>query len=66
MNCTIRVAKTKGLTTANVICAFVFAYADCWFCHEVAHLSISRSIRAQHCVSDLTNVTNRKGVLLKR
>ena len=41
-NCTIRVAKTKALisfaVTAKLICAFVFAYADCWFSHEAAHL----------------------------
>ena len=46
--CTIRVAKTKALisfaVTAKLICAFVFAYADCWFpvhwriCHIVNHL----------------------------
>ena len=33
--CTIRVAKTKALisfaVTAKLICAFVFAYADCCF-----------------------------------
>ena len=23
---------------AKLICAFVFAYADCWFSHGVAHL----------------------------
>ena len=35
-------AKTKALisfaATAKLICAFVFAYADCWFSNEVAHL----------------------------
>ena len=40
-NCTIHVAKTKALisfaVTAKLICVFVFAYADCWFSHEVAH-----------------------------
>ena len=25
--------------TAKLICAFVFAYADCWFSHEAAQLS---------------------------
>ena len=33
--------KTKALisfaVTAKLICAFVFAYADCWFSHEAAH-----------------------------
>ena len=40
MNGTIRVAKTKALisfaVTAKLICAFVFAYADCWFSHAAA------------------------------
>ena len=40
--CTIRVAKTKALisftVTAKLICAFVFAYADCLFSHDAAHL----------------------------
>ena len=39
--CTIRVAKTKALIsfaiTAKLICAFVFAYVDCWFSHGEAH-----------------------------
>ena len=38
-NCTIRVAKTKALigfaVTAKLICVFVFAYADCWFSHDL-------------------------------
>ena len=42
-NCTIRVAKTKALISfaviAKLICASVFAYADCWFSHEVAQIS---------------------------
>ena len=37
----IRVAKTKALiclaVTAKLICAFVFALADCWFSHVAAH-----------------------------
>ena len=41
-NCTIHVAKTKALisfaVTAKLICAFVFAYAECWFSHDVAHI----------------------------
>ena len=36
----MRVEKTKALisfaVTAKLICAFVFAYADCWFSHEAA------------------------------
>ena len=42
--CTIRVAKTKALisfaVTAKLICVFVFAYADCWFSHEAAHIYV--------------------------
>ena len=30
-NCTIRVAKTKALIS--------FAVTDCWFSHEVAHIT---------------------------
>ena len=41
-NCTICVAKTKALisfaTTAKLICAFGFVYADSWFAHEVAQI----------------------------
>ena len=41
-NYTIRVAKTKALisfaVTANLICAFVFAYADCLFSQAAAHI----------------------------
>ena len=36
------VAKTKALiscgATAQLICAFVFAYAKSWFSHDGAHL----------------------------
>ena len=36
------VAKTKALisfaATAKLICAYVFAYADCWFSHAVAEI----------------------------
>ena len=43
-NCTIRVAKSKVLisfpVTAKLICAFVLAYADCWFSHAAAHIKV--------------------------
>ena len=36
----MRVAETKALisfaVTAKLICAFVFAYAECWFSHGAA------------------------------
>ena len=35
-------SENKGMirfaVTAKLICVFVFAYADCWFSHEAAHL----------------------------
>ena len=40
-DCTIREVKTKALSsltvTAELICAFVFAYAKSWFSHDAAH-----------------------------
>ena len=40
--CTIHVANTNALVsnavTAKLICAFVFAYAYCWFSDAAAHL----------------------------
>ena len=42
MECSIYVAKTKGLiscaVTAELICGFVFAYAKSWFSHDAAHI----------------------------
>ena len=42
-NCTFRVANTKALisfaVTAKLICAFGFAYANCWFSHEMAQIT---------------------------
>ena len=39
---TIRLAKTKALisfaVTAKLICAFVFANADCWFSYGAAQI----------------------------
>ena len=44
MDCTIRVAKTKGLisfaVTAKLICVFVFAYAKSRFSHDAAHFKV--------------------------
>ena len=41
-DCTICAAKTKVLiscaVTAQLICGFVFAYANCCFSHAVAHV----------------------------
>ena len=57
-NSTIRVAKTKALisfaVTAKLICAFVFAHANCWFSHDVAHILIA--LYLQGCVSSLLDL----------
>ena len=59
-DCTLCVAKTKALiscaVTAQLICAFVFAYADCWFSNAVAHiyLSVSRLVSSSDgCVREI-------------
>ena len=43
MDCTILVAKTKVLisyaVTAQLICDFVFAHADCWYSSAVADMT---------------------------
>ena len=30
--------------TAKLICVFVFAYANCWFSHEAAHLLYYKTV----------------------
>ena len=30
--------NAKEAVTAKLICAFVFAYADCWFSYEAAQI----------------------------
>ena len=32
--------------TAKLICAFVFAYADCWFSHAAAQIMLHLSLNA--------------------
>ena len=43
-NGSINAAKTKALiscaVTAQLICAFVFAYANCWFSDAAAHINL--------------------------
>ena len=45
-DCPICIAKTKALiscavtVTAQLICPFGFAHADCWFSHEAAQMPI--------------------------
>ena len=52
-DCTICEAKTKVLisceVTAQLICAFVFAYADCWFCDTVAQVKYDPSWASSLC-----------------
>ena len=44
-DCSACVAKTKALisfaVTSKLVCAFVFAYANCWFSDAVVHLLYS-------------------------
>ena len=44
-------AKTKALisfaVTAKLVCAFVFAYADCWFSHAAAQYKVFRTKKAR-------------------
>ena len=54
-DCTIHVAKTKVLTsfavTVKLVCAFVFAYADCCFSYSATHLLSSLILCILHgCV----------------
>ena len=48
-NCTICIAKTKALisfaVTMKLNCVFVFAYAGCWFSHEVAQIVYTYCMR---------------------
>ena len=68
--CTICVAKTKALisfaVTAKLICAFVFANAECWFSHAAAQLSkMEDSGRNRICTTMLYKVkirTNSLGI----
>ena len=32
-------SENKGADQLRLICIFVFAYADCWFSHEAAHVT---------------------------
>ena len=46
-------AKTKALisraVTAQLICVFVFAYANCWFSHAKAQLYAVEPVLAYKC-----------------
>ena len=50
--------STRGIVLAKLICVFVFAYADCWFSHEVAHLlySLFVSYRVKNLTSFSTSL----------
>ena len=56
MDCTIYVAKTKVLiscaVTAQLICAFVFAYAKSRSSHDAAQYSKARVYKGMHCFLD--------------
>ena len=59
--------KTETLITfalsAKLVCTFVFAYADCWFSDEAAHIVIQeqtstfyRDLSSLHCFVDSHNI----------
>ena len=51
--------QLRGYRTAKLICVFVFAYADCWFSHEVTQfmftlrLMTARTINLESCTLEL-------------
>ena len=57
-DCTIYVSNTKALiscvVTAQLICAFVFAYAYNLFSHDAAQFTINRSLRSVSSQSGLS------------
>ena len=48
-------SENKGVisfvATAKLICAFVFAYANCWFSHKAAHMELIIITLQQHTSS---------------
>ena len=50
--------------TAKLVCVFVFAYADCCFSHEAAHLFLS-FIKIFDILSELQQYIAITGSLLK-
>ena len=46
-----------------LICVFVFAYADCWFSHEAAH--IAPSLVTSHLMSISKNLNSLKSPLVE-
>ena len=62
-NCTVHVVKTKALisfaVTAKLICAFVFANANCWFSHAKAHFySLQESYNREITIDGLDPYTS--------
>ena len=63
----MRVVKTKALisfaVTAKLICAFVFAYADCWFSHGAAQITmLPHQVSSINCKRRCTRLTSGKHV----
>ena len=49
-------SENKGADQLRGNCVFVFAYADCWFPHEVAHLTLRLEVvlmKLKHFSSEL-------------
>ena len=54
-------ALISSAVTAKLICVFVFAYAKCWFSHDVAHIMIST--RSHTAVASKTSMSERHSLL---
>ena len=55
-------SKNKGADQLRgyLICAFVFAYADCWFSHATAHLLSKIAEHTEHKTFFLQNLRSHK------
>ena len=42
--------QLRSAVTAKLICAFVFAYADCWFSHGAAQMFLTERQNVPRCV----------------
>ena len=60
--------KTKALisfaVTAKLICVFIFAYAKCWFSHDVAHILLGLGDMAVLRMTFPNMVISNKNVLI--
>ena len=61
------IAKTKALISFAVICAFVFAYVDCWFSHEEPHIFKKKTLRKlAHAIHGFFSAVKNKNFIRKK